>query len=100
MTQYDRGAAFERQVKKKWEGDGYWVMRSAGSKGQVDLVAVKRFCAPNGDIWPDVTLIQCKLGGVISTAEEDKLLLLAMDLGAKAVIAFKPGRGQYDEIYL
>lgn len=106
MTQYERGVRFERQVKKKWEDDGFWVMRSAGSKGKVDLVAIKvaecSSCELNGAYaeFPDVFLIQCKLGGVISSKDKDDLLLLAMDLGAKAVVAFKPGRGQYDEIYL
>ena len=40
MTNYSRGAALERKIKKALEADGYLVMRSAGSKGPLDLIAV------------------------------------------------------------
>ena len=39
MNQYRRGARVERILKKKLESEGYYVVRSAGSKGEVDLVA-------------------------------------------------------------
>ena len=52
MTQYRRGANYERKIKKEYEEDGYLVLRSAGSKGPFDLVAIKE---------DSTILIQCKL---------------------------------------
>lgn len=54
---YRRGATFERKIKKQWEDDGYLVIRSAGSKGPVDLVAIKSTAVYE----VHVVLIQCKL---------------------------------------
>lgn len=51
MTNYERGRSFEYYLKKKLEEEGFLVIRSAGSKGIFDLVAIK------GD---EVYLIQCK----------------------------------------
>ena len=39
VNQYRRGARIERLLRKKLESEGYYVVRSAGSKGAVDLVA-------------------------------------------------------------
>lgn len=54
LTNYNSGANFERKVKKHIENKGYYVMRSAGSKGSFDLFAVKK------DSKEKVSLIQCK----------------------------------------
>jgi Holliday junction resolvase len=41
-TNYRRGADVERLIVAELEADGYWpVVRSAGSKGVVDLIAQK-----------------------------------------------------------
>jgi len=40
MTNYRRGYDAERKAKEKLEGEGYYVMRSAGSHGQFDLIAI------------------------------------------------------------
>lgn len=53
MTNYSRGAAFERKIKKEYESLGLLVIRSAGSRGPADLVVV----GAKGETW----LIQCKL---------------------------------------
>lgn len=55
LTNYSRGAAFERKIKKQYEEAGWFVVRAAGSKGPVDLVAVLM-----QDDYIDVLLIQCK----------------------------------------
>lgn len=55
---YDRGVRFERARKKKWEANDYLVLRTAGSHGAFDLVAVG---------YGYVYLIQCK---VISGGEK------------------------------
>lgn len=52
MTNYTRGAAYEYEVKRELEQQGCFVVRSAGSHGPVDLVAL----TPDGK----VVLIQCK----------------------------------------
>ena len=62
MTNYSRGAAFERKVKKVYEEKGYTVVRAAGSKGPIDLVAIydpKWACQECGMV--ETTFIQCKL---------------------------------------
>jgi Holliday junction resolvase len=45
-SHYARGAARERQLKERLEGQGWVVQRSAGSKGCADLVAMRR-----GELW-------------------------------------------------
>lgn len=54
-TNYQRGSEFERQVKKKLEAQGYYVMRSAGSHTVVDVLAIKE---------DSILLIQCKTSNV------------------------------------
>ena len=49
---YLKGIRFERQRQRAWEMKGYAVLRTAGSRGAFDLIAVKHN-AP-------VELIQCK----------------------------------------
>ena len=39
---YQKGARAERALKKKLETEGFFVIRSAGSKGKVDIAAFKR----------------------------------------------------------
>lgn len=80
MTQYSRGADFERKVKKLWEAEGYFVVRSAGSKGPVDLVAF-------GATRP--VLIQCKISGRISKAKLIELVELAERVNARPFVATK-----------
>lgn len=52
---YVAGRNFEYKTKREWEEKGYLVVRSAGSKGPVDLVAI-----PNGQPQQHVVLLQCK----------------------------------------
>jgi Holliday junction resolvase len=78
MTQYTRGANFERKVKKYLEDLDYYVVRSAGSKGQADLVAIKR---------GETLLIQCKISGNISPIEYKKFLNLGKTLGVSTILA-------------
>ena len=57
---YRRGYAFENSLKKKLEAKGFYVIRSAGSKGVFDLIAVR-----NGKVYG----IQCKTGDYIHERE-------------------------------
>ena len=52
---YQRGVRFERERKKAWKESGHTVLRTAGSHGAFDLVAI-----PLQLKWP-VSLIQCKV---------------------------------------
>ena len=79
---YRRGSAFERRVKEMLELEGYYVVRSAGSHGVADLVAVK----PG-----EVLFVQCKTSK-ISAAECDILIKTSAQYGAIPVVAVKRGR--------
>jgi Holliday junction resolvase len=81
---YNRGAAFERAVKKQLESDGFYVVRAAGSHGLVDLLAI------NVD---EVRLIQCKIGGAISEEDRDNLADLAEWCKAKAYLVQRGKKG-------
>lgn len=50
---YVKGRAFEYKRKKAWERDGYIVLRTSGSHGFADLIAVKPGYPP--------VFIQCKV---------------------------------------
>lgn len=64
MSQYSKGANFERRVKKHFEDDGWYVIRAAGSKGLFDLI-----CFKAGMIFA----IQVKLDGVLSRNEREQM---------------------------
>jgi hypothetical protein len=63
---YDRGRAKEYRVAKKLRGEGWTVLRMAGSHGVFDLVALKLDHLPLCEGWNiklgDIRLIQCKSG--------------------------------------
>jgi Holliday junction resolvase len=65
---------------------GYLVIRSAGSFGPADIVALR------GDTLP--LLVSCKITDRTTTAERMALLAVATDAGALALIAYKPDRGR------
>jgi Holliday junction resolvase len=86
MSLYARGANFERKVKKELETDGWFVVRSAGSKGVADLVAVNQKGVP--------MFVQCKLSGIITKQEVATLEEFAHKYHARAFIAEKGEKGQ------
>lgn len=79
-TGYRLGVALEYRVKALLERDGYYVVRSAASKGVVDLAAMK----PR-----QLLLVQCKRSGALPPAEWNELYDLAASLGAVPVMAVK-----------
>jgi Holliday junction resolvase len=88
MTRYAVGRRFEWRVRRYYEKLGYFVVRSAGSKGPVDLVAL-------GGYRP--LIIQCKVRNprkqvALLEKEATKLRTLANSIGAKAVWAIRKGR--------
>lgn len=92
VNQYRRGADFERAVRTDLQGHGYVVIRSAGSKSPVDLIAFKQ---------GELLLIQCKLpNSDFSNAEWNGLLTLSclVPRVTKAVLALKV-EGQARPVY-
>lgn len=100
---YRSGYNFELRVKKEWEGRGYFVVRSAGSHGKADLVAIKNMALTgeeNKNKWwggPAVFLIQCKTSNKISETEKEELRNLASDLSVTAVVVWRDDRMKLQE---
>ena len=82
---YQAGVRFERARKKVWEQDGNVVLRTAGSHGPFDLVAIGE---------DRVRLIQCKR--VQTKAQAMRLIRL---FEAKPPL-FCSGATQYLEVYV
>lgn len=88
-TNYQRGANLEYKVRRQFEEAGYYVVRSAGSRGVADLVAVKQ-----GQVF----WIQVKKS--TSTAKEkEKLEELVEKYGGYGIWATSQYRGVQYEIY-
>jgi holliday junction resolvase len=85
VTQYQRGVTFERMVRHDLEEMGFEVIRSAGSKGKVDLVAFRPGC---------MVFVQCKLNGLCPPAERRELLRLAGMVEALPIVAYKGTEGR------
>ncbi|HEX5473273.1 MAG TPA: hypothetical protein VFX12_01325 [Vicinamibacterales bacterium] len=78
MTSYRRGVACERRARLALEAAGHFVVRAAGSRGAVDLLAVH----PSGR----VRAVQVKRGaGRVTAAERVRLQALAAWLPAVSV---------------
>ncbi len=91
MTSYRRGADFERRVAAHLRGEGWLVVRAAGSHGACDLVALRS----NGEGGCEVRLVQCKVGPHFSLVHRAALCSAARAVGATAWLAFRgktPGR--------
>lgn len=67
-SRYDRGRKFEGVVRADLTVNGYDVIRSAGSKTKVDLVAFKT---------GQILLVQCKLDGRCPPNERAELSRIA-----------------------
>lgn len=80
-----RGDYFERQARAHLEANGWLVVRSGGSLGPADLIAICRTAPP--------LLISCKIGGYVPPAERRELATIAERYGAVAVVMHRPKRG-------
>ncbi len=85
MTAYRRGADFERKVAAYLRGEGWLVIRAAGSRGECDLVALRA----HGDGRCEARLIQCKVGPHFSLTHRAALCSAAHAAGATAWLAFR-----------
>ena len=86
MTKYSRGAHFERVCKKYLAGAGWFVVRTAQSRGLADLMGARK------TEWgyPEVCLVSCRIHGRWSSQEKQDLLVAAEKTSA---IAFLASRG-------
>lgn len=80
-----RGDYHERKVRANLEKHGWLVVRSAGSLGPADLIAIHHARMP--------VLVSCKISGKVPPAEWDELYLVAMRHGAHAIVASRPKDG-------
>jgi Holliday junction resolvase len=85
QSNYARGRALEHRVRTHLREQGYEVLRTAGSKSKVDLVAIK----PG-----QILFVQCKRSGALPPAEWNGLWDLAAMAGAIPVLAEQLTRGR------
>jgi hypothetical protein len=85
-THYVRGHVLEIKARDLLREHGYLVIRAAGSKGKVDLVALRPSRSSRKPM-PEVMLVQCKRGErwSMSPGERSELAWLSQRLGCTAV---------------
>lgn len=86
QTNYEKGVRVERLARKHLEAKGYFVMRSAGSKGPCDLIAIDKV---------DVLLIQIKVQGAAKPEDVEKLKAVPAPESVSKEIWEYVGRGQW-----
>jgi len=79
MSNYTRGAYFERSVMKQLTALGFYCVRSAGSHGVFDIIALLSGAMP--------LMIQCKTDGRVDPEERASLWRESIKAGAWAVRA-------------
>lgn len=85
MGRYSKGAKFENDVIKYLEKKGMYCIRSAGSKGIVDVIAMKKYYGITF-----VYLIQCKYGiATMNKQDKKKLVDLAKELDFFPVYVYR-----------
>jgi hypothetical protein len=99
-TNYARGRAFEYKVRDKmYEQGAVLVLRSAGSKTKVDLIALFPIIDSityEGDI--QAMLVQCKKDGNLPAAEREELMRISELTGVRAYHARSGPNGRGVEI--
>lgn len=83
MSNYSRGAEFERRVGTVFGEAGYAVVRSAGSHSPTDLVCMK---------GGETVCVQCKTGGRFPRGERERFAEWCETAGAVGVLASRDGR--------
>jgi Holliday junction resolvase len=83
-----RGDYFERHAKAALEAIGYVVVRSAGSLGPYDLMAIRAKST--------TLLISCEVSGRIDPGERAAIIDAAEQGGARALLACRSRRGYVD----
>ncbi len=75
-----KGLDFERKIKKIFEEKGYYVVRSAGSRGVADLVALNK---------EEKLLIACKKTGNLTVNAKNRLVETAKKINGTPILAFE-----------
>lgn len=83
---YAKGRRFEYAVRDALVEDGYEILRSAGSKTKIDLVAIKQ---------GELLFVQCKEDGRCGPEERSKLIGLSRMVGALPIVAYKEREGRH-----
>lgn len=82
MSHYRGGREFEYRTIRHLTTNGYEIVRSAGSKGKIDIVAFK---------LGELLFVQCKrTSGTIPPAERAELVRLAGLVNAVPLVAHQP----------
>ena len=90
MSHYRAGRDKEYKVRDHLVDNGYEVIRAAGSKGKVDLVAFKAWL-PAGPSSHHMLFVQVKrTGGTIPPADRAELIRLARIARAVPLVAYQP----------
>ena len=89
---YRKGLLFEHEVKDWLKQRNWIVMRSAGSKTNIDLIGVR---------GNQVLLIQCKYGTKPSLKERKNMSILEKETGnnIQVLLAYRPKYGRKIEWY-
>lgn len=86
-----RGIQRERDLRKRLEAEGWWTMRAAASKGEVDIIAMK------AGFQPRFIEVKSTVGGPFEhfrPADRAGLLEAAGHAGAAPELAYWPPRGE------
>jgi Holliday junction resolvase len=86
---YIKGKNHENYIKRKYENQGYACIRSSGSKGAVDVIALKKgsYCHRKGVCCPEIHAIQCKPKNQrIRRSELQKMKAWSEKTGIKVVV--------------
>ena len=78
MSEYRRGADFERKVVNDYKARNWYASRTPGSKSPIDIIAFR-----DGEVH----IIQCKLTGRITNAAKEQLRCMAAENKFRAFIA-------------
>ena len=90
MTNYSRGANFERRVKKHMEDAGWICFRSAGSHSPADLVCLKAIPPIRGLSRMGLgLLIQCQLDKGFNKNKKEGLIDLSIATGAFPLLCWR-----------
>ena len=90
QSQYALGRSFEYRTRDIFEQAGYFVFRSAQSRGVADLIAFKK---------GEVLFVQCKRSGGIEKSETLKLIKQCEEIDVTPIIAERPD-GRNTKLYL
>lgn len=75
---YKNGRAFEYRIRDRLKSAGYFAMRSPGSVGPFDVLALRA---------GEIVMVECKLDGVCGVAQWNRLYDFAASVGATPVLA-------------